>query len=276
MSVASQFELDEPSALLDRATQRWSDWSREHPALRQVDPCGLRPWLRTAVPSDADDVLHALVTLAATDGGDDTDAARLTAWALLPGATTLAHRLRTLDPDIDHLVASQLWLEIRSFPHRRLRRVAANILMSTRCAVLATCGTPAQLERTDPTWSHTRAVDPTGPFWSIRAQEPCLDLDPVEELDDVLRWAHDQGVLSDDDRTLLQCLLQVAHEVPVERVGRGHGGLMANEISRVTAERCGVSVRTVRRRTLRSLTALAQACQHPNAGRLAASGFTSA
>src|SRR5450631_2720904 len=167
MSVADQLGLwDETSGLLAMADQRWGLWATSHPALAQC--CGvreLRSWLPGADKAEADAALHALATLAAVDGGDEVAAAAALAWALMPGACTLANRLRTLHWHIDEIVAAQLWVEVRTFPWRRLRKVAANVLKNTRTGVLRECDAKSQLERTDPTWSRTSVIDPYGSFW---------------------------------------------------------------------------------------------------------------
>jgi hypothetical protein len=266
MSVAHQLDLDDQtSELLSLAAQRWPDWVGIHPALGVVDGLEeLRPWLREAADLDqVDRVLHSLASLAAVDGGDDPAAAAALAWALLPGACTLARRLRTLTPEIDALVASQLWMEVRTFPWQRLSKVAANILMNTRAGVLREAGASSQLDRVDPTWNRTSTVDPEAPFWAAHATHR-LAPEPtsIQELAEVLATACAGGVISQQDRTLLLCLVDAANRAPVVRTGRGHGGLMANEISELVAQRCGMSVRTVRRRALRSITALASACAH--------------
>jgi len=58
--------------------------------------------------AEAEEALHALATLAAVDGCNDIAAAAALAWALMPGACTLANRLRTLTSHIDEVVAAQL------------------------------------------------------------------------------------------------------------------------------------------------------------------------
>jgi hypothetical protein len=102
VSVAHQLDLDdETSELLSLAAQRWPDWVCLHPVFVVADGLDeLRPWLRAATDLDqVDRVLHALAGLAAVEGGDDPAAAAALAWALLPGACTLARRLRTLTPE---------------------------------------------------------------------------------------------------------------------------------------------------------------------------------
>ena len=265
MSVAQRLELTEgtKSPLLMVAAKRWPSWIRECPVLDQVGGLEfLRDWLRAGQdPARPDGVLCALAELAATDGGDDEAAAAVLAWALLPGACTLAHQLRTLGPDIDALVASQLWIEIRTFPWQRLSKVAANILMNTRVGVLRESGAVSQVERVDRTWSRTSAVDPGTYSWCGNATQLVPEPTALEELVVVLSEACRAGVITPDDSTLLLSLVEAATLAPVRRIGRGHGGLMGNEVAEMVAHRSGLSVRTVRRRARRSMEALASACQ---------------
>ena len=109
MSVADQLDLrDESCGLLALADQRWGIWATAYPALTQCwGVRELRSWLPGADKAEADEALHALATLAAVDGGNDVAAAAALAWALMPGACTLANRLRTLDWHIDEMVAAQ-------------------------------------------------------------------------------------------------------------------------------------------------------------------------
>jgi hypothetical protein len=263
MSVADQLGLcDETSGLLALADQCWGQWATAYPALTHC--CGvreLRSWLPGAEKPEADDALHALATLAAADGGDDIAAAAALAWALMPGACTLANRLRTLTWHIDEIVAAQLWVEVRTFPWRRLRKVAANVLMNTRTGVLRDCDAKSQLERTDPTWSRTSPVDPYGTFWggyaSIHRDRPTH---PREELLELLEWACKNKVITEADRALLLCLVEAADSAATRRLGRGTGGLMANNVSEAVAQQWGIAPKTVRRRARRSMDALSSAC----------------
>jgi hypothetical protein len=263
MSVAEQLGLrDETSELLALADQRWCHWATAYPALTHC--CGvreLRLWLPGADKAEADEALHALATLAAADGGDDIAAAAALAWALMPGACTLANRMRTLDWHIDEIVAAQLWVEVRTFPWRRLRKVAANVLMNTRAGVLRDCNAKSQLERTDPTWSRTSPVDPYSTFWggyvSTYCERPTY---PAQELLELLEWGCENNVITDDDRALLLCLVEAADRATTTRLGRGTGGLMANDVSEAVAQQWGIAPKTVRRRARRSMDALSSAC----------------
>jgi hypothetical protein len=294
-TVGDLLGLDEGSELLERARQRWATWVAADGRLAVVDDFDdLRDWLASADPAAADDVLLALAMLAAPDGGDDVAAAGALAKCLLPGACRLAAWLATqrrhmLPGDISlatELVASQLWIEVRSFPWRRGRKVAANVLMNTRAGVLRECGDTTQVGRTDQTWVHTRLVEAfaTRDRGDVdaelcRAEEqhmpatgwnPCLLIDPApgpgddpespqQELLAVLAWACEADVISADDRFLLLCLVEEAARVDTRRTGRGYGGLMANNISERVAPRVGFSDKTVRRRASKSMRALAAA-----------------
>jgi hypothetical protein len=262
VSVQTQLGLnDEGNGLLAQAGQNWESWVDRFPCLLGIGGVGsLRAWLRTAEPAAADEVLHALVTLASPSGGDDASAAAMVAWALLPGASVLAQRLQTLSPRIDGVVAAQLWIEIRTFPWRRLRKVAANILANTRTGVLAECGAHTQLERVDRTWSNVRLVDPTAVFWARACAHDDASQSAAHELAEVLEWAGAVNVISDSDRSLLLSLAETADSFGPARTGRGSCGLMANDLSADLAERLGISPKTVRRRARKAITALADAC----------------
>jgi hypothetical protein len=262
VSLATQLGLQgEEKALLVRAKQDWTLWAARFPCLAVVGGVGsLRDWLRAAEPAAADDVLHALVTLASPSGPDDASAAAVVAWALLPGASVLAQRLRTLSPRIDEVVAAQLWIEIRTFPWQRLRKVAANILANTRTGVLRECGVDSQVARVDRTWSSARPVDPTGLFWTRLCAPDSGLRSAADELGELLEWARAGNVISDSDRSLLLSLAQGADASATSRTGRGWCGLMANDVSAHVAARWGISPISVRRRARRAIKALAEAC----------------
>ena len=262
MSVADQLGLrDETSELLALADQRWGLWATAYPALAQC--CGvaeMRSWLPGASQVDADEALHALATLAATDGGDDIAAAAALAWALMPGACTLANRLQNLTWNIDAVVAAQLWVEIRTIAWRRRRKVAANVLMNTRTGVLRECEAKSQLARTDPTWSRTSPVDPYNSFWagyaSTHSNRP---ISPGQELRTLLRWGIKNKVITDGDRALLLCLVEVADRTASRRY-KSTGGLLADDIAEAVARQWGIGPATVRRRARQSVDALSSAC----------------
>jgi hypothetical protein len=188
----------------------------------------------------ADEVLGALVRLAAVDGGDEPDAVLLVLHLLSNGARTVARALRDLSPDIDALVVGELTLRIRSFPwQRRTRAYAANLLMDTRRSLLR----ELLPYRTRLGRDRVILVDPTGPeaedgglLGRVELSGP--DNEEVTLLD-VLRWAERTGVVGPADVVLLAELGQT-----------GRGG-----IDKIAA-RLGVNEKTVRRRRDRALAAL--------------------
>jgi len=308
MSVGDQLGLDDNSELLDQARQKWPAWVATDPRLGVVDNFDdLRSWLPTVDHEESDQVLLALAMLAAPDGGDDVAAAAALAKCLLPGACRLAGWLSTLPPRevfrdsqpvmagtwsaverVDELVASQLWIEVRTFKWRRLRKVAANILINTRVGVLREVGDFFYVSRADRTWANTTLVEsfsagdltsadggagysaemPTERVTGALFHRPEIlaDAGPeqeeptaTEELLELLAWACDHDVISPADRYLLLCLVEEADRVETRRLARGYGGLLSNEVSSRVAPRIGVSEATVRRHGSRTVRALAAA-----------------
>ena len=308
MSVGDQLGLDDNSELLDQARQKWPAWVATDPRLGVVDNFDdLRSWLPTVDHEESDQVLLALAMLAAPDGGDDIAAAAALAKCLLPGACRLAGWLSTLPPRevfrdsqpvmagtwsaverVDELVASQLWIEVRTFKWRRLRKVAANILINTRVGVLREVGDFFYVSRADRTWANTTLVESfsAGDLTSadggagysaemppervtgalFHRPEILADAGPeqeeptaTEELLELLAWACDHDVISPADRYLLLCLVEEADRVETRRLARGYGGLLSNEVSSRVAPRIGVSEATVRRHGSRTVRALAAA-----------------
>lgn len=173
----------------------------------------------------------------------------------------LANRLRTLTWRIDVVATAQLWVEVRTFAWRRRRKVAANVLMNTRTGVLRDYEAKSQLERTDPTWRNTIAVDPYATFWGdyfATHREPPTN--SAEELLDLFERACANKVITDDARALLLCLVGAAEPAATGRVGRGIGGLMANDVSEAVSRQRGIAPATVRRRARRSIDALSGTC----------------
>lgn len=296
MSVGDQLDLDDNSEVLDRARSKWPDWVAADSRLDVVAEFDdLRAWLPSVDRDASDEVLLALAMLAAPDGGDDIAAAAALAKCLLPGACRLAGWLSTLPPKevfrdsqplvggtwsaverIDELVASQLWIEVRTFPWRRLRKVAANIMMNTRVGVMREVGDFFCVSRADRTWANTTLVEslssgemPTGRVVGALFHRPEILADKsgpdhdepsaTEELLELLAWACERRVISDADRYLLLCLVEEADRVETRNLTRGYGGLIGNELSSRVAPRVGVSEATVRRHASRSMRALAEA-----------------
>lgn len=252
---------------LDLATRHWSGWVAVAPELGLVPDGagGLTGWLASAPPEHADTVLRALARLGAVDGGDDRAAALTLAWALLPGACTLAGRLGGLSDRIGEEVAAQLWVEIRTFAWQRLSKVAANVLANTRAGVLRECDVASQVERVDRTWARTSRLDPSGPAWTAtmdRVDRGGREQDKPstrEELLDLLDWACANDVIGPRDRQLLLTLTHLADQDDRPRRVCRRGGLLNDDLAERAGQVWGVGPATIKRRATRSMQALSDA-----------------
>lgn len=282
--VEQLLSLGDGSELLDEAHQRWDAWVEIDDRLGVVaDLDALLRYVRTSTTEEANTCLLVLAMLAAPDGNNDIAAAAALAKALIPGACVLASRLTvqlsrrrwypTGCPErgpvsrfVNERVAAQLWLEVRSFPWRRLTKVGGNILMSTRAKVLWECEDPGQLERFERTRARTSHVgtwhergNELAPWAGARgAAVEAVDT-PLEVLMDVLEWACANEVISHNDQSLLLCLVTAASNTEVRATTRGKGNLCSDKLSAIVAPQLGVSPATVRRHAARSVEALATA-----------------
>jgi hypothetical protein len=224
---------------------RWGDLE---PALASVQTAAQLPELlaRGTARSVCDEILGALVRLAAADGHDDPDATLVVLHLLSDGALAIARNLDDLSGDILPLVVGELTLQIRSFPwRRRTRAIAANLLLDTKAALWR----ELRPQRT-PTYRRGRdvLVSPLDRQLVARLLDDvvagpgdCGELD----LFDVCMWAERTGVAPAADLALL---LDVTD-------ARQHGG----DAQRRVAARWQIDERTLRRRRNRALGALAAA-----------------
>jgi len=136
---------------MNTARAAWCAWVDADPDLGVVDELADLPaWTKQAAMADRDLLLARLAKLA----DHDHHAAEALVWLLVPGATRLADSLRDLSPDIDELVAGQLWLEVRR--HGGVgHAIATTILRDTRRAVMAECGCGNAARRQDRAWAET-------------------------------------------------------------------------------------------------------------------------
>ena len=276
MSVQQQLGLEEDGLLVQQIRERWAAWTADDKRLTAVAEFDeFRNWLRTAEVEERDDALYALACMAAKDAGDDYFAGAALAWALLPGAATLAARLAGFSPRIDDLVAAQLWLEVRSFPWKRRRKVAANILAATRAGVLLDLGDLGQIRRSDRAWANTgllygRLLDGEWEpgvavaHFNERTREQLtvdlfVDRTPTQEVEALLAWGVCEGLISDRDRLVLTELIEEAETTVPARGRTANCGLGGREITRKVGDRLGVSSATIRRHLNTSVAALAAA-----------------
>ena len=196
------------------ARELWLDWVEQDPRLALAPGVdGLPAWSKVVGIDAADEVLHALVRIGSSSGGDCQPAAWVVAWALLPGANAVARRAPA-GPETDALVASQLWLEIRQFPWWRHRKVAGNVLANMRSAVAR----EGALKR--PSWAERRTVPTDG----LPEQQRHRQVSPDEELIDVLSWGVQVGLIESGDRLLLTSLVEQTDRLGVRTVCRSGQG----------------------------------------------------
>lgn len=242
--------IDTP--LMVSARTAWSRWVADDPALGVVaDLADLQRWWRKEAPEVRDGVLARLAALAS----DEVDAAVALAWMLVPGAKGVASRLRDVAADIDGVVASQLWMEIRgSEPPPSY--VAKTILRNVENAIKAEHGIGDAGERADRMWSVASLAD------VIDVLAPDNDPDASPELQRVLRvllqYLIDVGELSIQDAHLLLTAADYADWLG--KPMRGRAGLTALESLESLTKLESKKARTMRRevgKLLDRITALA-------------------
>lgn len=258
MSVAIRLGVDDiDGPAMTQARSRWNSWVEREPALaRAGELLDLRTWTRSAEAAAKDSALRSLAKLGSADGADDPAAITALTWALVPGASTLAHRMSDLSDDIDELVAGHLWIAARTFEWERRRSTAASILRDTLRGVQAELGVGDGARRQDRVWTRTRCVEPASPSWHHRV-EPFVDPtnDSCAELSELLEAAAAAGAIGAQDQALLIDLALASDQAGVPG-RRGRAGLMTPCASEAVALRWGISSRTVRRRAARSIESL--------------------
>lgn len=242
----------------DLIAAHWSAWEALVPRLGEVaDPQRLGAWLRNSARPDADRILLGLAELAAESGYDDTDAALVLAWMLHPGADALAVRLFDMSQDVFQHVAAFLWIEIRTFAWQTKARVAANILLAVRQKVLIEFGEPGQLDNHNRALARTAPTSPDVFQQSSPALTDILQNTPRDQLEEVLSWGCEHGVIADRDRLLLLDLVEAASLHPVHK--RASTALLSRAGTEMVGECWGISGRSVRRFAKASIDALAAA-----------------
>ena len=252
MGLERILDLDE-QRVQDLLRRTWRRWSRLVPALASVpDGEQLVEWRRSAGAQDVNRVLRGLAELAAADGLDDTDAARVLAWLMLPTAKALAGSLR--GRDVEAHVAARLWIEVRTIPWAVRGPIAANIAMAVRAGVLLDLDSAGQLENHDKTLARTvpasEFVETVGSRLTPRLGEP------MDDVLAVLDWGCANQVITGADRALLLDVLSAAAEEQgsPSRCQPLLGEKVSNRVGAIR----GLSGRQVRRRVQRSISLLAE------------------
>lgn len=244
-----------PDELIARVRdEAWEGWVRTEPVLRALAGFEeLRQWRGP----DADQMLGALVRLAAEDGGDDPLAAVAITYQLSNEMRRMAYDLRDLSPGMDGIAVSELWLQVRTFPWRRVKHAyATHLLRSTRHSLL---------EEFRPRAGRRRRVLllPPEELTSDRRRNPDgadeLLEDSRAELADFLAWCVRRRKITPDDSTLML-------DIAIAGWRTSHLGMLdlkrgACSLHALTlvADARGVSVKTVLRQRDRVLARLRQA-----------------
>lgn len=243
--------------LLAQAERDWDRWATDFPEL--VGPSGvtgLRGWLGEH-PERREGLLRRLLQIGSPEGEDELAAAAVVVWILTPPACGIARRLRWVSPQIDELVAGQLWVEVRAARWQTWRAVTTAILARTAHGITSQVSYQQYEIAADfaaPGEAATVATTANG-WLSSREASTVGHEDDVDELRSVLDAAEQLGVITSAGRTLLDKVVRAAASVDLCRTG-GRQGLTASRLARLVASQAGVSEVSVRRHLAQLLDAL--------------------
>lgn len=264
MSVQELLGLEDDGLLVQQIHHTWETWSRRDPRLRAApDFTSFIAWREQAPPDQVDAALQALATLGAVDGGDDPVAAAALAFLMLPSARRTALSLSPMAENIDEFVASQLWIEVRTFPWQRHPRAAVHILRATRAGVLYQLGEPGQVARHERAWAEVvlsrdgtdTIIDATS-TWSTAA-EVAYD-DPEVELDHYLTWATDHGYITGTQLDLIRHALAGMRTNPPRYVHTKLAGFTADNVIESVCAQTGMGRTHTKAEVANAITALAK------------------
>ena len=209
-------------------------WAATEPCIAQLTglPELLGTVRRGADPRRADEVIGALVRLAAADGGCDDEALLLLLHLLSDMVVPMCDGLAVLnDPDLRYVIVDELACQIRSYHSQQpARAYALNLKWRTRHVVLA-----EYVERPEAAAVSGEAIP--GQAAVIPGPGDDADLDVV----DVLMWAVGEGVNA----------LDLDFLVEVERIRAEQPGIP----DRALAVQLGVSLRSFYRYEARAQAA---------------------
>lgn len=156
--------------------------------------------LRIIRRSDYDHTDAALLTLIRLAGNGDQLAGRIALQAMLPGLAALTRRIAggLEGDDAAQQVIGEFWQVLAGYPYRRRQRVAANLLWDTLRAVHRPTRPTRRIDPalvSDPAGAHDSA--------DLRAVP---SLDPDTDLDGLLAWATEHGVVDARDAGLLSAV----------------------------------------------------------------------
>lgn len=251
MGLATNLGVDDDrSPLMVAAHRIWTRWCAADPELAVVEDLGDLPaWTRRATASTKGAVLSKLAALTASD----EEAVTVLVWLLIPGATRIADNLRDLHPDIDGMVAGQLWIEAARAHELDAGKVAGKILGRTRREVGADLGVGDLARRHDRVWAEATRVE----YDNTIGFAPESQDDAFWDLTGLMIEAMDVNAIHIFDAVLLGDLARVAAELNVG-ARRGRMGLTTPAVVDVVAECVHLSSRAIRRRASAALDRLAE------------------
>lgn len=254
MGLATNLGVDDDrSPLMVAAHRIWTRWCAADPELAVVEDLGDLPaWTRRATASTKGAVLSKLAALTASD----EEAVTVLVWLLIPGATRIADNLRDLHPDIDRMVAGQLWLEAAQAHELDGGKVAGKILGRTRREVGADLGVGDLARRRDRVWAEATRVEYDATI-GFAPEDDGSQGDAFWDLTGLMIEAMDVNAIHVFDAVLLGDLARVAAELNVG-AHRGRMGLTTPAVVDVVAECVHLSSRAIRRRASAALDRLAE------------------
>lgn len=233
----------------------WQRWVMAEPTLARLNTLSD---LRTLHGPEADQLLGALVRLAAQDGADDELAARAVAHQLAGEAARIASGLRDLGPDVDHVVLASLWMEIRTFPWRTRTRAYATSLRRTtrRSALRHMLSRPTERKRLilkPPDEFAERPVTAPGLLEGATAEHS------RRELVEYLEWCARSGRITCEDAALMLELVAAGWQTADRGVLKLKRGVCSLHAVQVVADRRGLCAKTIIRERDRVLALLREA-----------------
>ena len=230
--------------LVDRLAEgAWERWTAAEPVLGTITSFDE---LRDMRGAEADSLLGALVRLAAANAGNDELAAYAVAHQLGAEARRIAFSLRDLSPDIDALVMSALWVEIRTFPEQRDRAYATSVLRATRQAVLNQLlperGESRRMVLLPPSDLASESFAPVTTTPAVETEDARM------ELLEYLTWCVATDRISDESRELLLDLVVAARKTAGMGLLNLKRGVCSLHAVRVVADDRGVSIKTILRK----------------------------
>jgi hypothetical protein len=254
MTVAANLGVDDINgAILTAARRAWPGWCAAAPELAVVDELlDLRSWADSASSTETNTVFARLAHLA----NEQTAAAGVLAWLLSPGAARLARSLRNLSPDVDALIAGQLWLEIRSHSRTATKAIAWTILRKTRTAVLAEMGLGDDAHQA---WANTTVTDQID-----HIEQPTHHNSAEPDISTILKRLVQQ-MLDDGALTLHEIRLASTAADGADTLGiarRSLGGITAAKSFDLLTMLSSKSTRTIRRRLETILKKMARYARH--------------